>query len=83
MQYNLTKDVKKMKKRQLKKIKNQMLNVGINLNKLESLSRILLHCTVSDENLKEWDNENLSSILLEKLIETKQRFNNIEKIMGI
>jgi hypothetical protein len=72
-----------MKKRQFKKIKNQMINVGINLNKLESLSRILFHCTVSDENLKAWDNENLSSILLEKLIETKQKFNNIENIMKI
>jgi len=72
-----------MKKRQFKKIKNQMINVGINLNKLESLSRVLFHCTVSDENLKEWDNENLSLILLEKLIETKQKFNNIETIMKI
>jgi hypothetical protein len=72
-----------MKKKHFKKIEKQMLQVGINLNKIESLSRILLHCTVSDENLKEWDNENLSSILLEKLIETKQKFNNIEEIMNI
>jgi hypothetical protein len=72
-----------MKKKQFKKIKNQMINVGVNLNKLESLSRILLHCTVSDENLKEWDKENLSLILLEKLIETKHKFNNIENIMQI
>jgi len=72
-----------MKKKQFKKVKEQMINVGINLNKIESLSRILLHCINFDENLKKWDIENLSSVLFEKLTKTKQNFNDIEKIMKI
>ena len=72
-----------MKKRQFKKIEKQMINVGINLNKIESLSRILHYCTISDENLKNWDTQNLSLILLENLTATKQKFNNIERIMKI
>jgi hypothetical protein len=72
-----------MKKKQLKKVKEQMLQVGVNLNKIESLSRILLHCIRFDENLKCWDTENLSSVLFDKLITTKQKFNDIEKIMKI
>jgi hypothetical protein len=72
-----------MKKKQLKKIENQMIQVGVNLNKIESLSRILLHCIRFDENFKNWDIENLSSVLFEKLLITKQKFNNIEKSMKI
>jgi hypothetical protein len=72
-----------MKKKHFKKIEKQMLQVGNNLNKIESLSRILLHCINLDNNLKSWDIENLSLILSEKLITTKQRFNNIEEIMNI
>jgi len=72
-----------MKKRDFKKIETQMIQVGVNLNKIESLSRILLNCLRFEENLKSWDAENLSSILLGKLMTTKQKFNNIEKIMKI
>lgn len=72
-----------MKKKKFKKIENKMLQVGVELNKLESLSRILFHCLNSTESLKIWDTENLSSILLEKLTITKQKFNDIEVIMKI
>lgn len=72
-----------MKKKHFKQIEKQMMNVGINLNKIESLSRILFCHINLDDNLKKWDIENLSAVLLEKSIKTKQEFNNIEKIMNI
>jgi hypothetical protein len=72
-----------MKNRHLKKIKNKMINVGVDLNNLESLSRILIHCIRFNENLKNWDVENLSLVLSKKILKTKQKFNNIEKIMKI
>jgi len=72
-----------MKKKQFKKIEKQIINVGIDLNKIESLSRILSHCILFGEDLKNWDVENLSLILHEKLLNTKQKFNNIERIMKI
>lgn len=72
-----------MKKKQFKKVEKQMINVGINLNKIESLSRILCQCLLFGEDLKSWDVENLSLILHEKLKNTKQKFNNIERIMKI
>jgi len=72
-----------MKKKKFKKIENRMLQIGVELNKLESLSRILVHCLNSTESLKTWDTENLSFVLLEKLTTTKQKFNDIEVIMKI
>jgi len=72
-----------MKNRHLKKIENQMINVGVDLNNLESLSRILIHCIRFNENLKSWDVENLSLVLFKKILKTKQKFNNIERIMKI
>ena len=72
-----------MKKKKFKKIENKMLQTGMELNRLESLSRILVQCLNSNENLKEWDTENLSFILLEKLTKTKQKFNDIEVLMKI
>ncbi|MFA6989861.1 MAG: hypothetical protein WC197_07310 [Candidatus Gastranaerophilaceae bacterium] len=72
-----------MAKRYSNKLKNKMINVGIDLNKLESLSRILIQSIVFNDNLKSWDIENLSSILSEKILKTKHKFNDIEKIMKI
>ena len=54
-----------MKRKKIKKIENRMLEIGIDLNKLESLSRILLNSIRFEENLKDWDAENLSQVLLE------------------
>jgi hypothetical protein len=72
-----------MRKRKFKKIETLMVEVGVDLNKIESLSRILLHCLRYEEDLKSWDTENLSSVLFGKLIAIKQKFNNIERIMKI
>ena len=72
-----------MAKKYSKKIKNKMINIGIDLNKLESLSRILTHSIIFKDNIKNWDIENLSSILAEKILRTKQKFNDIERIMKI
>ena len=72
-----------MGKRYSNKIKNKMINVGVDLNKLESLSRVLKLSIVFSDDLKSWDIENLSSILAEKILRTKRKFNDIEKIMKI
>ncbi len=64
-----------------KKIEEQLINIGIELNKLESLSRILLNCIRCDDNLKKRDIESLSSVLSQKIISTKQKFNDAEKIL--
>jgi hypothetical protein len=72
-----------MGKKYSNKIKNKMINIGVDLNKLESLSRILIQSTIFNENLKSWDIENALSILLEKILRTKHKFNDIEKIMKI
>lgn len=72
-----------MKKVKINKIKNQMIDVGIDLNMLESLSRILIDSIRDPINLKKWDAENLSLLMSEKIIGTKQKFNNIEKILKI
>jgi hypothetical protein len=72
-----------MRRKYSNKIKNKMINVGVDLNKLESLSRILIESIRFNENLKSWDIENLSSILAEKILRTKHKFNDIEKIMKI
>lgn len=72
-----------MKKKKFKKIEDKMIQVGINLNKLESLSRILLDSIRDPLNLKEWDAANLCAVLQEELTRTKHKFNNIEMIMKI
>ena len=72
-----------MKKKKFEKISNKMINVGISLNELESLSRILTNSLRFDSNLKIWDAENLSSVISKKIIRTKQKFNTIEELMKI
>ncbi|OGI03112.1 MAG: hypothetical protein A2Y25_03345 [Candidatus Melainabacteria bacterium GWF2_37_15] len=69
--------------RKTKKITKQMIKVGINLNKLESLSRIMINSIHNNSDLKSWDVGNLSYILADMIFETKQRFNNIERVMKI
>lgn len=70
-----------MKRKILKKMQYKMMNVGIELNKLESLSRILIEPVQGGENLKPWDNENLSRIMADKISYTKRNFNKIEEIL--
>jgi hypothetical protein len=72
-----------MGKKYSNKIKNKMINIGVDLNKIESLSRILIESTRFNENLKGWDIENALLILSEKILRTKHKFNDIEKIMKI
>lgn len=72
-----------MKKKNFKKIENKMIQVSIDLNKLESLSRILIDSLSDPLNLKSWDVENLALILLEKLTATRQKFNDIEVILKL
>lgn len=70
-----------MKRKMLKKIRYKMMNVGIELDKLDSLSRILLECIQEGVNLKPWDNENLSRVMAEKISYIKSNFNTIEDIL--
>lgn len=72
-----------MKQKKFRKIEKQMLKIGIELNKLESLSRILTNCIIFNENLKSWDIENLSIILAKKILKTKQKFNEVEAKMKV
>ena len=72
-----------MKRKQFKKVKEKMINVGIELNKLESLSRILINSINNDSTLKAWDIANLSLVISKKILETKLKFNNIEVIIPL
>jgi hypothetical protein len=72
-----------MSKKYSNKIKNKMINIGVDLNKIESLSRILIQSISFNENLKGWDIENTLSILSEKILRTKHKFNDVEKIIKI
>ena len=65
------------------KIREEMIDIGIELNKIESLSGILINCIRESENLKSWDAENLSLVLSHRIYETKQKINAIEILMGI
>jgi len=68
-----------MKNKHLNKIKKQIINVGIELNKLESLSRILTECLIENYNLKSWDAENLSYVLGNNILNIKRKVGQIEE----
>ena len=69
-----------MKRKMLKKIQYKMMIVGIELDKLSSLSRVLLESICDNANLKPWDNENLARVIAERISYTKRKFNEIEEI---
>jgi hypothetical protein len=71
-----------VEKESLEKVEEQLLELGTELNKLESVSKILEFCFFN-EDLKISDIENLSSILAEKIFSTKQKYNDIENILKI
>lgn len=64
-------------------IEEKLLEIGIELNKIDSLARILLECIRNDENLKFYDAENLLSVLAQNINNTKEKFNSLELEIGI
>lgn len=64
-------------------IEKKLLEIGIELNKIDSIARILLECTRNDENLKFYDAENLLSVLAQNINNTKENFNSLEQEIGI
>ena len=72
-----------MRKRKLKRLKMQLLETVLDLDKLESLSRILTDCIREPISIKEWDAENLSRVMSEKINGTKQKFDDIDRIFKV
>ncbi len=64
-------------------MEEKFIDIGIQLNVLESLSRILLEAIRDGENLKDYDISNLALIVLGEVTKLKNNVNNIELDMGI
>lgn len=72
-----------MNKQLPKNTEEKLLEIGVELNKIDSLARILLECMRNDENLKFYDAENLLSVLAQNINDIKEKFNSIELEMGL
>lgn len=68
-----------MKVKDFDELENRLNEIAWNLDKIESLSRILIDCIRGGDNLKSKDVENLTSVLDEKIILLKEKFNLIEQ----
>ncbi len=64
-------------------MEEKFIDIGIQLNVLESLSRILLEAIRDGENLKDYDISNLALIVLSEVTKLKNNVNSIELDMGI
>ena len=64
-------------------MEEKFIDIGIQLNILESLSRILLEAIRDGENLKDYDISNLALIVLSEVTKLKNNVNSIELDMGI
>lgn len=64
-------------------MEEKFIDIGIQLNVLESLSRILLEAIRDGENLKDYDISNLALIVLGEVTKLKNNVNSIELDMGI
>lgn len=60
------------------KLEDSFNEAFCNLDNIESLSRILVGCIYENSDLKPKDVQNLISVLNEKILELKQKFNSIE-----
>lgn len=61
----------------------QLLEISIKINILESLTRILLEAIREDNNLKKFDTSNLAKIVLQEVITIKNNLNSLEMKLGI
>ena len=64
-------------------MEEKFIDIGVQLNVLESLSRILLEAIRDGENLKDYDISNLALIVLGEVTKLKNNVNSIELDMGI
>ncbi len=61
----------------------QLLEISIKINILESLTRILLEAIREDNNLKNFDTSNLAKVVLQEVITIKNNLNSLEMELGI
>lgn len=61
----------------------QLLEISIKINILESLTRILLEAIREDNNLKKFDTSNLAKVVLQEVITIKNNLNSLEIELGI
>ena len=64
-------------------MEEEIINIGIQLNILESLTRILSACPDVDDKIQYKDMTNLVNTILDKIINIKQQFNKLEKEMNV
>ena len=64
-------------------MEEKFIDISVQLNVLESLSRILLEAIRDGENLKVYDTSNLALTVLNEVVRLKNNVNNIELDMGI
>lgn len=70
-------------KKNFDELEKQFNDAFCELDSIESLSRILIGCIYEDSDLKPKDVQNLISVLNEKILELKQKFNSIEQFFII
>lgn len=61
----------------------QLLEISIKINILESLTRILLEAIREDNNLKKFNTSNLAKVVLQEVITIKNNLNSLEIKLGI
>lgn len=61
----------------------QLLEISIKINILESLTRILLEAIREDNNLKKFNTSNLAKVVLQEVITIKNNLNSLEMELGI
>lgn len=61
----------------------QLLEISVKINILESLTRILLEALREDDNLKKFDTSNLAKVVLQEVITIKDNLNSLEVELGI
>lgn len=61
----------------------QLLEISIKINILESLTRILLEAIREDNNLKKFNTSNLAKVVLQEVITIKNNLNSLEMKLGI
>ena len=64
-------------------MEENILDISIQINILESLSRILLEALREGDNLKNFDTSNLAKVVLERTVSIKNSLNKIEQNLEI
>ena len=64
-------------------MEENILDISIQINILESLSRILLEALREGDNLKKFDASNLAKVVLERTLSIKNSLNKIEQNLEI